>query len=95
MNDPIDEKKRRPRALISGLVYGQCTFWIGTLGMTVGIAGMILYFAGAESYFDSRALLDGLWAGKRARVIWQEATGGDIEPGHWYLARLSTSDGIA
>ncbi|MFO7898923.1 MAG: DUF1634 domain-containing protein [Planctomycetota bacterium] len=88
-------EQTKPRALLSGVVYGECTFWIGILGMSIGIVGMVLYFAGAGSFFDSEALLDGLWAGKRARVIWREAAGGDVEPGHWYLARLSTSDGIA
>ena len=89
------EKPNTPRPLASGVIYAECAFWIALLGLCVCMTGMIGCFAGGRQFFDIDAQMTGLWAGKNSRMIWQEAAGSEVLPGHWFLGKLRFADGIA
>jgi len=88
-------EEKGPKPLLSGVIYGECVYWISIIGMLIGIIGMVLYFFGGKHFFDAETVISGLLSGKSATVIWQEAAGRESLHGHWYLHQLSYSDAIA
>lgn len=89
------ETQQGPKPLLSGVIYGQCAFWIAVVGFVVSVYGVLMSSIGPSQFFDMDALLNGLWAGKDAMTIWQDAAGYEVMHGHWYLKKLAYPDGIA
>ena len=87
--------QERPKPPISGIIYGEFAFWIAILGMVIGTIGAIWYLAGGAHVMDPKVLLSHMWKGDSAEKIWEVTTGHKIVYGHWYLHKLSFSDGLA
>lgn len=88
-------QESRPKPLLSGVVYGECAFWLAITGMIVGIIGMGIYLFQGNQFFDANVLLKELLAGKDVRTIWESAATSDVLHGHWYISRASYGDGLA
>ncbi len=89
-----EEQSTKP--LLSGIIYGECAFWLAIIGMVVAIIGILIYLGGVNQYFDPQVLINGLWEGKDADTIWREASKeGGVLYGHWYLGNLAFSDALA
>lgn len=86
--------EERPRPPLAGIVYGDFAYWIALAGMVIGIIGIILYLGEMNQFVDAKLFLSQLWSAKTAPEIWKMATGKLIH-GHWYLHKLSYSDGLA
>jgi hypothetical protein len=89
------EEREETKALLSGIIYGDCAFWIALVGMFVGLIGIIIYFFGNNQFFDANILINHLLAGKDADTIWRQATEGEVIYGHWYLNKFGFSDAIS
>lgn len=84
-----------PKPRLSGIVYGECAYWLALAGMVVAIVGMVMYMLKMNQFFDGQTLMAALWEGKDTDTIWKLASGGKVQYGHWYLKNLGTSDGLA
>ena|SRR6056297_2369747 len=89
------EENQETKALLSGIIYGDCAFWIALVGMVVGLIGILIYFFGASQFFDANVLINHLLAGEDANTIWKKATDGEVIYGHWYLGKFGYSDAIS
>jgi hypothetical protein len=90
----MSEQNVKPQQL-SGLIYGECTFWITIAGMLVSIAGMLYYFAGNSQLLKVDTLMQDLWEGKNPAYIWKSNGASDAQFEQWKLSNLSFGDGIA
>lgn len=87
--------QERPKPPLSGVIYGEFAFWVAMLGMVIGIIGAIWYLSGGAHVMDAKLVLSHIWKGDSAEKIWEVTTGHEIIHGHWYLHKLSFSDGLA
>ena len=85
----------RPKPLLSGIVYGECVFWLALAGMIMGMIGVGIWLSGDTQFFDADILMHELLAGEDVRTIWETAAGSDVLHRHWYISRLSYGDGMA
>jgi len=88
-------EQEKPQALLSGVIYGEITYWVTLIGMVIATIGMILYFIIGNQFFDANTMINELWAGKDAATIWEDAAGTKVIHGHWYLTKLAFTDAIA
>jgi len=89
------EDRDETKALLSGIIYGDCAYYIALVGMVVSMVGIIIYFFGVNQYFDANVMINHLMAGEDADTIWKEATEGEVLYGHWYLGKMAFSDAIS
>ena len=90
------QQQQRPKALLSGVIYGECAFWIAIAGMIIAIIGILLGFAGLEKVFHGKLVMQHLLSGSDASTIWERASSYDhVQHGHWYLGKLGFSDAIS
>ena len=90
------QQEQRPKPLLSGVIYGECAFWIAIAGMVIAIIGLLLGFAGMERVFDSEVVLEQLLSGSDAATIWEKTDSYDkVQHGHWYLSKMGFSDAIS
>ena len=43
-------EEKGPKPLLSGVIYGECVYWITLIGMLIGIIGMVLYFLEGSTF---------------------------------------------
>ena len=87
--------KERPKPPMAGIVYGQIAYLFVIIGLLVALIGTVIYFT-SDGYVNKECVLDKIWDGEKAEVIWQECAGeSEIPTGHWYFGKLSDGDGIA
>jgi hypothetical protein len=84
-----------PKPRLSGIVYGECAYWLAIAGMIIAAIGLVMYMFKVNQFFDAQQLMAALWEGKDTDTIWKLATGDNVQYGHWYLKNLGYSDGLA
>jgi hypothetical protein len=87
-------EQTRPPIAFSGIVYGECVYWVTILGSIIAIVGATIAMLGVKNYLDPSYVFSSIWEGKSTTDIWEGAVG-QIPRGHWYLPRLGTGDGLA
>ena len=87
-------EQTRPPIALSGIVYGECVYWLTIVGSIVAIVGATIAMLGVRNYLDPSYVFSAIWEGKSTTDIWND-TVGQIPRGHWYLPRLGTGDGLA
>jgi len=88
-------EESRPKPLLSGILYGECAFWLAISGMIVGMIGMGIYLFGESQFFEADVLLEELLAGKDVRMLWERVADSEVLQGHWYVSHVSYGDGLA
>ena len=82
-----------PVVPLAGVVYGDMIYW-GTIAASVlTLLGQTINFVTTHNYMSPNYLLSAIWQGKSVEEIWVEGAGA-LPQGHWYLAHLSTGDGL-
>ena len=84
--------EKKPKAQLAALIYGEIVYWGVLLGSVIVIIGSVLAFLG-DNYIPASYWLSSIWKGESIHEIWKGATGA-LPMGHWYLAHLTTGDGL-
>ena len=84
--------EEKPKAQLAALIYGEIIYWGVLLGSVIVIIGSVLAFLG-DNYIPASYWLSSIWKGESIHEIWKGATGA-LPMGHWYLAHLTTGDGL-
>ena len=71
-------QQERPKALLSGILYGEFVFWVTIAGMIIAVIGIVMYFSGGDQFFNSQTLMNKLWTGEDAETIWKEVAGREM-----------------
>ena len=85
-------KEEKPKPPLAGLIYGGILYWGVLTGSIIVIVGSILAFLG-DNFIPVSYWLSTTWKGESPLQIWKGATG-SLPMGHWYLAHLTTGDGL-
>ncbi len=85
-------EEEKPKAQLAALIYGEIVYWGVLLGSVIVIIGSVLAFLG-DNYIPASYWLSSIWKGESVHEIWKGATGA-LPMGHWYLAHLTTGDGL-
>ena len=88
------KKNEAPKPPSAGVVYGEIAYWLAITGVIIALIGSVMYFI-AEGYFEA-CMLDHLWQGDDAHIIWEECAGvAEVPHGYWYLDVLLHGDAVA
>ncbi len=85
-------ENNKPKAPLAALIYGEIVYWGVLAGSVIVIIGSVLAFMG-DNYVSASYWLSSIWKGESIHQIWKGATGA-LPMGHWYLAHLTTGDGL-
>ncbi len=87
-------KFKRTLIPISGVVYGDIIYWATIVAAIIVLAGTIQTFISDNNFIPPAYLLGSVLDGKSVAEIWKGSPLGAIPHGHWYLAVLSSGEGI-
>ncbi len=85
-------EENKPKAPLAALIYGEIVYWGVLAGSVIVVIGSVLAFMG-DNYISVSYWLSSIWKGESIHQIWHGATGA-LPMGHWYLAHLTTGDGL-
>lgn len=78
---------------LASTVYGDVVYW-GTVGAAVvAMVGLVITFLSKANFISPSYLLSAIWKNSTVEEIWNGAVG-SLPKGHWYLAHLTTGDGM-
>ncbi len=85
--------KKRERAKIEDIAYGESVYWLTFLSCFVVIIGSVISFVTNFNFTSTSYWISSVWQGLTVEQIWNGA-GSSVPHGHWYLSYLTTGDGM-
>lgn len=87
-------EETKPKPPLAGRIYGETVYWGTIIGSVIAIIGSTIAVIMVKSNFiEPSYVFSAIWEGKDIASIWKGAIG-TLPEGHWYLSKLTTSDGL-
>lgn len=87
-------KETKPKPSLSGRMYGETVYWGTIIGAVIAIMASTMSVIMVErNVIEPSYVFSAIWVGEDTASIWEGAIGALPEE-HWYLAELTTGDGL-
>jgi hypothetical protein len=74
-------------------IYGDIVYWGTVAAAVIAMLGQVFTFVSKANYIAPSYLLSSIWRSVNVAGIWEGAVG-SLPNGHWYLAHLSSGNGL-